>query len=720
MRDVSEMNRRKFLKVSGITGTVLALGYTSGLGFNSSVKKYEDDEILGSNMNDFIFIDEKGKVTIVNHRPEMGQGVYQAMPMLIAEELEVGMEGISIVQTQASREKYGHQQVGGSSSVRNSWEPSRKLGAAARMMFISAACVRWGLNESDCYAKNGKVFNNKNDDNLSYGDLVGEASKLDTPKEPKLKSKKDFRILGKPLPRKDIPLKVNGEAVFGLDMEVPDMLYASVERSPVFLGKVKSFNKAEIMTISGVRDVIKTEMPVFSHKREGVAIVADSYFDALKARKKLKVEWDESGYNIKSQEDIFEDFRKAGNGDDGFVDESKGNFRKAFDSAIKKLEVEYVLPYQAHSTMEPMNCIVSVKDETCEFWGPTQSPNWIRRSLSQTLEIDEKNVTINVSFLGGGFGRRAFNDFPNEAAFISKQIGKPIKVVWKREDDTTQGPFRPGSVNLLKAGFDANNNLVAMQHKTAMQAMGHQWPNSDKSKKPSGMLEGVNVEYDMPNWSTNVVPVEQHIPVMWWRSVHASTAGFAHESFIDEIANELNKDPLKYRIELLQKEPRFVKVLERIAEESNWDKKKKTGTGIGVAIVKSFGSICAHVVEVERQSNKKLQVKRVTSVIDCGQTVNNDTIKAQTEGNIIMALQAAFKGEITFENGRVVEKNFDKYKMLRMDQTPEISVHIMDNEEAPGGVGEPGLPPLAPALCNAIFDESKRRIRKLPFNLDKV
>jgi len=717
MDQTNALSRRKFLKISGITGTVLALGYSSGVGLAPTVKRYEFEGLEAEGLNDFIFIDQSGKITLVNHRPEMGQGVYQAMPMLIAEELEVDMDDIQIVQSQADKKKYDHQQVGGSQSVRTSWEPSRKIGAAARIMLIQAAAAQWEIGPDQCFAKKGKVYNKMNAQSLAYGDLVEAAIRFDAPKNPPLKASKDFNILGKPLPRKDTPLKTNGTANFGLDMKIPGMVYASVDRSPVFLGKVKSFNKSEVMALPGIVDVIETEMPVFSHKRAGVAIIADNYYSALNARKTLKVDWDETGYEDLNQEKIFGALKKASTSDDGFVDESKGDFKGVYEKVNKKLESSYQLPYQSHACMEPMNCVVEVKDGKCEFWGPTQSPNWIRSSLAQNLDIKEENVTINVTFLGGGFGRRAFTDFPNEAAFISKAIGgKPVKVVWKREDDNTQGPFRPGTVHAMRAGF-TKKELTSFQHKMATQAMGHQWPGADKTKKPNGMLEGSTTQYDIPNWETKVIPVEFPIPVMWWRSVYSSTNGFAHESFIDEIANELGKDPMQMRIDWLQKEPRFVKVLEKVRDKSGWNENRKNK---GVAIVHSFGSICAHVVEVERQTNGKLKVKKVTSAIDCGQTVNSDIIKAQTEGNIVMALTAAIKSEITFEKGRAVEKNFDKYAMLRIHECPEIDVHIMQNEEAPGGVGEPGLPPLAPALGNAIFVESGKRVRKLPFNINEV
>ncbi|UXX78346.1 molybdopterin-dependent oxidoreductase [Reichenbachiella carrageenanivorans] len=717
MESTNQLSRRKFLKITGVTSSVLALGISSGFGLvKGEVQKYELDGLDATGLNDFIFIDQTGQVTLVNHRPEMGQGVYQSMPMLLAEELEVNMDDIQVIQAAGDKEKYAHQLVGGSNSVRKSWEPSRKMGAAARIMLIQAAATKWNIDPTQCYASKGTVYQKDTKHSFNYGELVADAALLEAPKNPPLKSSKDFKILGKPLPRKDTPLKTNGEAVFGLDLKIPNMAYASIERSPYFLGKVKSFNKEEIEAMPGVLHVVKSEMPVFSHTREGVAVVATDYYSALSARKKLKIEWDNSEFERINQEEIYTKFNAALIEDQGFTKLNEGDFVKDYSNTEKQLDAIYELPYESHATMEPMNGVAYVEGDKCTYWGSIQAPIWIKGAIANSLAIKPENVTTNVTFLGGGFGRRAFIDFPVEAALLSKAIGgKPVKVVWTREDDNTQGPFRTGCATRMQAGIKGGQ-LTSLKHHMAGQAIGFQWPGADKTKFPNNILEGITTQYDIANFQTKVSPVELNIPVIWWRSVYSSTNAFPHESFIDEVANELGEDPMQFRIDRLQKHPRFVKVLEKAAQESDWTESRANK---GVAIAECFGSICAHVVEVARNTKGKLYVKKVTSVIDCGQTVNSDTIVAQTEGNVIMALGAC-KSEITFKDGRAVEQNFNTYKMMRIDETPEIDVHIMKNEEDPGGVGEPGLPPLAPALANAVFAESGQRIRKLPFDINKI
>ena len=709
-----KIKRRDFLKISGMSGAVLAIGYYIPALGQAEIISVREAEEKGIALNDLIFIDTSGKITLVNHRPEMGQGVYQSMPMLLAEELEVDMAKVHVIQSQADEKKYGHQQVGGSSSVRRSWEPSRKMGAAAREMLMEAAANRWRISKADCYAEDGHVINKKSQQKLNYGDLVEQASKLTPPADPKLKPKSEFRVLGRSLPRKDTPLKTNGEAIFGQDIKIPGMLYASVERTPVFHGTITSFDDTETRKIPGVKAVIKTEMPVFSHKRHGVAVVADNYWAALQGRKKLKIEWDEPDYSAVSNESIFKKYREEAK-KPGIVAHQTGDFENAFNTATKTIEGAYECPFQAHSPMEPMNIVVSVTDGKCELWGPIQSPNWIRGTLAEALNLKEEDVTVNISFLGGGFGRRAFTDFPVEAALISKEVGAPVKVVWTREDDTTQGPFRPASLNTFRAGFDKDGQVIALEKKAVYQELGHQWPGANKDKVSP--LEGANKAYEIPNTVERVVPQELHIPVMWWRSVYASTNGFAMECFVDEMAHTAGKDPIDFRLALLKSEPRYVALLNELKEKSGW--KSRNGVGYGVAVVESFGSICGQVVEVSRTGGK-LAIDRVTAVIDCGMYVNPDTIRAQIEGSVIMGLTAAIKSEVTFDKGRAVETNFDKFKMLRIHECPLIETHIMENEEGPGGVGEPGLPPIAPALVNAIFNESGKRIRKLPFEMKDV
>ena len=719
MNTKEPINRRDFLKFTGLASAILAVGYYTPVGSAmAQVVNLDKLPVEGVQLNHFIFIAPSGKVTLVNHRPEMGQGVYQAMPMLLAEELEVDIETIEVIQGHANKPAYGHQQVGGSSSVRKSWEPSRKMGAAAREMLIKAAAQQWGTDVAQCYAENGHVIHKNTKAQLGYGALVEAASKLDAPDSPTLKPAKDFKILGKPIARKDIPLKTNGTAMFGLDLKVPDMLYASVARCPVFVGKVKDYDDTAALQVPGVRKVVKSQMAVFSHTREGVAVIADSYWAALQGRKALKVNWDKTPHDQVSQSSIYQSFREASK-QKGQSLYTHGDFETHFAKATQQLSAIYECPYQAHAPMEPMNAIVSVTPGKCEFWGPLQSPNWIRGVLAKHLDIPEEQVTVNISFLGGGFGRRAFTDFALEAANLSEAVGKPVKVVWTREDDTTQGPFRPGTVNAMKAGFDKAGNTLALENKVVCQDMGHQWPGADTSKASGSIKEGIMKDYEIPHMAITAVPQTTHIPVMWWRAVYSSTNGFAHEGFMDEMAHAVGQDPLEYRLSMLKESPRASALLQKLAQISDWNTPPKAGEGKGVALVESFGSICGQVVYVKRVEGK-MKVDKVYAVVDCGQTVNPNTIAAQIEGSIVMGLTAAYKSEITFDKGCAVERNFDKFKMLRINECPEIETHIMQNEEAPGGVGEPGLPPVAPALTNAIFAATGKRIRKLPFDLNTI
>ncbi len=709
-------NRRDFLKLTGMAGAVFGLAGFATKKENKIVPlSGMSDENVG--LNHLIFIDKDSQVTLVNHRPEMGQGVYQSMPMLIAEELEINLKDIQVIQSGADREKYGHQQVGGSSSVRKSWTPSRQLGAAARMMLVQAAAEQWAVPVGQCSVQNGVIRNNSSGAELKYGEVVEKAATYKVPTDIKLKSKGDFKVLGKSLPRLDAGLKTNGKAVFSLDMEVEGMVYATMLRSPTFVGKIESFNKEEVAALPGVLNVLKIETPVFSFKRQAVAIVAENYPAALKAKKALKVKWNNEGVKLWSEKEVIDKFQSSSEVS-GVVLESEGDMAN-LEQGASQMEATYYCPYQAHACMEPMNAIVQVDGDSCTFWGGVQSPNWIKSTLANYLSIPEKNVEMNISFLGGGFGRKAFTDFALEAASISKEMKRPIKLIWTREDDISQGPFRPAALYKMSAYFNKKNEVTGLKNKLITQDMGHQWPGANKEEVTQWIFEGANKNYGFSNFELEAVPMEFPIPVMWWRSVYASTNGFAHESFIDELASALKKDPIAYRKTLLKNKKRESAVLDQIKKMSGWNNKKQ-GTGLGVAMVESFGSICAQAVQVSKNNKGSITIEKVYVAMDCGMTVNPDIIGQQVEGSIVMGLTAAIKSKISFEQGMAVEKNFDKFKMLRIHESPEVQLHIMDNEEAPGGVGEPALPPIAPALTNAIFDLTGKRIRTLPFDLNEI
>ena len=715
------VSRRNFLRVSGMTGAVLTIGYympASGKDVAGIISGNEADN-MGISLNAFISIDTSGKVTIMNHRSEMGQGSWQVVPQMIAEELEVDLNKVNIVFAPGDPKKYGSQLTGGSSTVRGAYQYLLRVGATGREMLITAAAKKWNVNKTECYAENGEVIHKPSGKKYGYGELVEEASKLEAPKDVQLKHRSDYKIVGKPLQRQDIPLKVNGKAIFGLDKKLPGMLYAVVERNPRFIGKVKSFDDSAAKAVPGVKQIFKIQFAVFSAMHEGVAVVADNLWSAMQGRKALKVEWDDDGFEHLNTSQVSarmnEDLGKA-----PLSQRTGGNFENAFQKATKKVEAVYETPYEAHACMEPLNCIAHFHDNKCEVWGPIQAPDWIQSDLSGRLNIPPENITVNMTFLGGGFGRKAFMDYPHEAAVISKEIKAPVQVVWRREDDMTQGPFRPGAVYGCKAALNDNGNIIAFQTKMAAQNMDHQWPGADPTAYNTSTVEGLLEPYfeSIPHYSFGDIPTKSSIPVMWWRSVYASTNGFAYESFIDELAHAAEKDPLDFRRSHLGND-RYQALIDKLEEKSGWKNRGKN-EGWGVAITECFKSIVGEVVKVSKTPEGKIKIDKVTAVMDCGWYVNPDIIRAQVEGSIVMALGAATKHETHFEDGKTVEKNFDAYKMPRISDIPEIEVHVADNDEKPGGVGEPGLPPLAPALCNAIFDLTGKRIRKLPFNLDEV
>jgi isoquinoline 1-oxidoreductase beta subunit len=721
METKDTVSRRNFIKLSGMAGAAFTIGlYVPTKGEGIQILKPDAASTLGVELNAWISIDPSGKVTIMNHRAEMGQGAYQSVPQMIAEELEVDLDKINIVFGIGNEKKYGNQITGGSSTVRSAYKHLGRMGASAREMLIEAAAKKWNVDKSSCYAESGHVIHKPSNKKFHYGELAEAASKLEPPKEVALKKTEDYKILRKPLPRQDTPLKTNGAAIFGLDKKLPGMLYAVIERNPRFVGKVKSFDDTATKKLPGVKHVFVVKANVFSTVREGVAIVADSFWNAMQGRKALKVEWDDTGFEHHSTEQLYAKMNESLKSSEGISYRTKGNFNAEISKAAKKVEAIYETPYESHSCMEPLNCIADVKSDSAEIWGPIQAPGWVQGDLSQALGIPAEKIIVNMTFLGGGFGRKAFFDYPQEAAFISKEIKGPVQVIWTREDDTLIGPFRPGMVYQCSAGLNDGGRISAYKFKMAGQNMDHQWPGASKDSYNGSTTEGFLESYfdSIPHFSFSDLPLESPIPVMWWRSVYSSTNGFAYESFMDELAVEAGKDPLEFRRQHLGEE-RYQALINKLEEVSGWKSRKKN-EGFGVAITECFSSIVGEVVKVSKKADGKVKIDKVWAVMDCGWYVNPDIIRAQVEGSIVMALGAATKQATHFKDGKAVEKNFDTYKMVRINDTPEIEVHIMDNEEKAGGVGEPGLPPFTPALTNAIFDLTGKRIRKLPFNLEEV
>jgi isoquinoline 1-oxidoreductase beta subunit len=715
---VDTISRRNFLRTTGITGAALCLGFSfSADGKVKEVVVANDAEQLAIEMNAWIKIDASGLVTLVDHRAEMGQGSYQSVAQIIAEELEVDLKDVNVIFAQGDPKKYGGQITGGSSTVRSAYKRLLKLSATAREVLIAAAAAKWNVPAADCYAQSGNVIHKPTGKKFHYGELVADASKLEAPKNIVLKKRADYKLIGKPLHRKDTPLKTNGAAIFGLDKKLPGMLYAVVERNPRFRGKVKSFDAAATKKIAGVKDVFIVKMEVFNTIREGVAGVATSTWAAMQGRKALKVTWDDTGFEHINIADVYlrqQQLLKK----EGLSFKKQGDPDSIIAAAAKKLDVVYQTPYQAHSAMEPVNCIAHYQKDKIEIWGPIQAPDWVQGDISKKFSVPIDKVRVNMTFLGGGFGRKAFLDYPYEATMISKHIGGPVQVVWTREDDTTQGPYRAG-ISYRAQGVLDKDGISAIKFSMAGQNIDH-W-SDDKRGVPNGSTtEGFLEPYfqSIKNISFADVPFEMPIPNMWWRSVYASTNGFAYESFVNELAHEAGKDPLDFRRTYL-KDERCQKLIDKMEEVSGWKSRKKN-EGYGVAITECFASTVGQIVKVSRKSDGKLTIDKVWAVMDCGWYVNPDIIKAQIEGSVVMALGAATIHEITFKDGLVEQRNFYDYKMPRITDIPPIEVHIIDNDADAGGVGEPGLPAFSPALTAAIFDLTGKRIRKLPFDMQTV
>lgn len=719
---LSNINRRNFLKFTGITGAglIIGLSFKSNNGF-AEVTKLGDDPAL-YDLTPFIMIEKSGAITIFNPRPEMGQGTFQSIPSLIAEELEVSLDKVTIKQTGGQKIFGRGQFAGGSSSVRSDYFTLRKAGASAREMLVKAASQQWKVPEEECYAEDAKVFHKPSGKSIGYGDLAEAASKIEVPKEPKLKDPKDFKLLGKNTQRPDIPLKSSGKAIFGIDVDVPGMVYASVEHCPVFGAKLVSYDDTAAKKVKGVLAVETCERIFGKYKYDAVAVIGENYWAAYQGRKALSVKWDYQGketFNSKDYEQNLRDLSKS----EGVVDHEQGDFDKAFSEAPVKLDAFYETPMVSHSPIEPMNCVASWYDSNkLEIWVSTQVPGDIMGSFPKEFGIPEENLKVNVFFNGGAFGRRLYNDVINEAVQLTKKIGKPVKLIWSREDDTQLGPFRPMTFSSLKGALSADGKAVAFQHKViapSLDASEHE--NYDKTKPDRTMTEGISEQkYEIENMKNLYVYADSHIPFAAWRAVTSTTLAFAHECFIDEMAVKANKDPMEFRLGMLTKDSDTKTVLQKLKEVSNWDKPLPDGWGRGVAQYEFFAGLAGYVVEVSKKGNG-VKIEKAYAVIDLGTMVNPDTVKGQVEGAATMALSAAIKNGITFDKGHTIQTNYNNNPIVRINEMPVVEVHILANGGPKiKGVGEPGLPPFAPALCNAIFAATGKRIRKLPFDINNV
>ncbi len=688
MNTASSLSRRDFIKISSVAGAGLLLSFY----LPSKGESIQSAASGAFAPNAWLKIDADGIVTVTVARSEMGQGVLTSMPMIVAEELEADWTKIRVEQANAHPTKYGSMSTGGSFSVRGSWQNLRNAGATARELLIAAAAQTWGVDKSTCRAESGTVIHTSGK-KLGYGKLAATAATLPASTGIQLKEPKDFKILGKRLPKIDTPSKVDGSAKFGIDIRVPGMLFASIERSPVFGGKVAAFEAAKAKAVPGVRDVVQIE--------SGIAVVATSTWAAFQGRKALSVRWDEGQYSNQSSEAIWRSFEDAAKSE-GSVEDFEGDAEQAFGLSEKKVEAVYYAPLIAHATMEPMNCVADVRSDRCEIWVPTQSPQQAQNDAVRILGLPIDKVKVNVTLLGGGFGRRLQTDYVSDAVRVSKAIGAPVQVLWTREDDMRHDWYRPCTYNVFRAGLDKDGWPIAWLHRIV-------GPNS------RGLAVGGSTpSYSIPNFQVDSHIIETGVPVGAWRSVGPSQNGWVVESFIDELAHAAKMDPFEYRRHLLSKSPRLRRTLDVAAEKAGWGTPLPPGVGRGIAAVESFGSSVAEVVEASVGEDGAVNIHRIVVAVDCGPVVNPNTLEAQVEGGIVYSLSSVLKDEITVSKGRVVQGNFDDYRIMTIDEMPKVETHIISSSESVGGIGEPGLPPVAPALCNAIFAASGVRIRRLP------
>ena len=721
-KQASAIDRRNFIRLSGLSSIALVLGISRAS--DSSAKELRAVANLEDSyqLTPYIIIEKSGKITLMNPKPDMGQGTYQSVPALIAEELEVSLDQVTILQTGGEPE-FGRQVSGGSYSIRGNYFTLRKVGAAAKEMLLAAAAKKWMVPQEECYAKNAVVYHKSGNRQIGYGDLVETASTLPVPQDPKLKDPKDFKILGKNYPRPDVPLKVSGRAVYGIDVVVPDMVFASVQHNPVFGSKLLNYDDSDTLKIKGVLRTFQIQRSLGKNNYDAVAVIADNYWAAYQGRLALKLNWDNQGFDAFNSTEYEQGLRKLA-GTEGMVVHSEGDFDKAYATATGKLEAFYETPFVSHSPMEPMNCVVRWNSgDSVEVWASAQGPDLVKSELSRTLGLPREKITVHILFSGGGFGRRLYPDFATEAARISKLAGKPVKMVWSREDDTQLGPFRPLTFSALKAGLSGDGKPVAFQHKVISPSIGATMEEKrNETGESSNMTEGISTQkYVLPNMKNEYVFSELQIPLAAWRSVTSSTVAFAQECFIDEMAGKAGKDPLAYRLDtLLSGASDTRNVLSKLREISGWDKPLPKGWGRGVAQYEFFAGIAGYVVEVSTKGSG-VKIEKVYAVIDLGTVVNPDMVALQVEGAVTMALTAATKNGISFYKGQTEQTNFHNNPLIRINEMPEVEVHILaEGGPVIKGVGEPGVPSFAPALANAIFAATGKRIRRMPFDLNKI
>jgi len=697
---ITKLDRRDFIKLGAVAGTGLLLGV------RVSGRSGDARGAAPFQPNVFLRVDPGGEVTIWLAKSDMGQGVHTALPMIVADEMDADWSRVRVVQADAHPDKYGRMMTVGSSSVRGgAWTPLRRAGASAREMLVAAAAARWSVSASELSTDSGRVIHKSSGRTAGYGELADAAATMSVPPNPRLKDPSEFKLIGTRAPLLDTKDKVSGKAVYGIDVRVPGMLFATVVHPPVFGGKVASFDAARARAVPGVQRVVEIS--------SGIAVVATGTWAAFKGARALDITWD-SGAFAMSSADIFREFSRLADAP-GAEARNDGNVAAALAGATRHVNATYEAPYLAHATMEPMNCTAHAQGDRCEVWAPTQNPQGVQSAAARLTGLSPDRVTVHVTYLGCGWGRRSTTDFVQDAVETSMKVGAPVQVLWTREEDMRHDFYRPAAHARLEGGVDASGRIVALGARVVAQGI-----SGGRGPIDGPAVGGIaDMPYSIPNVRVEYARAELAVPVGYWRSVGPSQNTFMLESFIDELAHAAGRDPVEVRREMLNDNPRLQHVVEKAAELSGWGKPLPAGRARGIALLQDRGARVAEVAEVSLE-NGKVRVHRVTCAVDCGQVIHRGIAEGQFSGSIVGGLTAAFYGEITLDRGRVAQANFDAYRMLRMPEMPEVTVHIVESHEEPGGVGEPAVPPIAPAVANALFQLTGKRVRRLPIRAEML
>jgi isoquinoline 1-oxidoreductase beta subunit len=713
---LDHLTRRSFLRAGAAAGGGLMLSLR--LPFASG--KAEAADADGFAPNAFIRIADDGQIVLTMPYVEMGQGTYTSIPMLIAEELEVDLKQVRLEHAPPNEQLYGNpvlggvQATGGSTTIRASWKPLRQAGAIARTMLVSAAAKRWNVDPASCRAQGGEVLHAATGRSIKYGDLAADAARIPVPESVTLKRPEDFRLVGTPAKRLDAPAKVNGTAVYGIDARPPGVKIATLAQSPVFGGRVKSVDDRAAKAVNGMRQIVRLD--------DAVAVVADHMGAAKKGLAALVVEWDDGPHAKLNTQEIVDELEKA-TLNSGAVAQNIGDVGKAMATATTTVEATYQVPFLAHATMEPMNCTVHVRKDGCEVWVGTQVVARAQAAAAKTAGLPLDKVVVHNHLIGGGFGRRLEVDGVIRAVQIAQHVDGPVKVIWTREEDIQHDMYRPYWFDRISAGLDEKGMPLAWNHRFAGSSVVARWaPPVFKNGLDPDTTEGaIDLVYALANMHVEYLRVEPPgIPTAFWRSVGPSHNVFVTESFIDELAAAAKQDPVAYRRALLDKSPRAKAVLDLAAEKAGWGQLLPRGVGRGVSVQFTFATYMAQIAEVEVPKDGAVRVRRVVCAVDCGTVVNPDTVQAQIQSAIMFGITATLYGEITLKDGRVEQTNFDTYQILSMNEVPAIEVHIVQSFEPPGGMGEPGTSAIAPAVTNAIFAATGKRLRKLPVDTNAL